>query len=434
MLLLGAAGIVTSDTTVGVGILLFLAGLVIAAPAFVVPAARLFSPLLAVWFAREGDLARGNLVRQPGRAAITGGTLMVGLAVLIAMVAIVAGFDRFMTNMVNRNFASDILLTPPTVSLYGSVVGADDALTERLQTLPQVETVSGLRYATGSYNAQRLEVLGIDPDTYPKVGPLQFVAGKPEDAYAALSSGRNAIVNSLAALGLQLQVGDEFVIQTAEGPRTYRVVGVGDEFLTFKLNAVFISHENLSADFHKAEDVMLMVNLKPGADRSAALADVQQILADYPQFTARLTGEYRQMLVDTSVGALRLFYALALLILIPSALGLLNTLTINVLERTREIGVVRAVGASRGQVRRIVTAEALLLGLFGAAMGTLAGVALSYGVTVAIGGIGWNMPYEFPAIGIVAAVVVGVMVALFSSILPARHAAQLDIIRALQYE
>jgi putative ABC transport system permease protein len=177
-----------------------------------------------------------------------------------------------------------------------------------------------------------------------------------------------------------------------------------------------------------------MLNLKPDADKTAALAEVQNIVKDYPQFTARLTGEYRQEIVDYSTSTLGLFYLLALLILIPAGLGLLNTLTINVLERTREIGVVRAVGGSRIQIRRMVTGEALLLGVFGAALGVLAGVAMSYGFIMAFGTVGWEMPYSFPLVGIIAAIVIGILLALFASILPARSAARLNIIRALQYE
>ena len=112
----------------------------------------------------------------------------------------------------------------------------------------------------------------------------------------------------------------------------------------------------------------------------------------------------------------------------------MNTLTINIVERTRESGVVRAIGASRPQVRRMVIAESLLLGLFGASMGVLAGVTMSYGFTTAFSAIGWIVPYIFPVLGIIAAVTIAILLALFSSVLPARNAAKLDIIRALQYE
>jgi putative ABC transport system permease protein len=435
VLMLLAVGLLFTGSKGAVGgALLFLIGMVIAAPGLVIPAARLFSPLLTLWFAREGDLARGNLVRQPGRAAITGSTLMIGLATLILIAAVVNSFGVLVTNLANANFSSDIILLPPSLAVYDNVVGADPSLSEKIRALPEVDTVGTLRYATATTGAQELQVMGIDPQAYPKVASFEFSQGDPAAAFESLNSGRNAIFTSIALTSAKLNVGDDFVMQTAVGPQTYHVAAVANDLLTFKISAIFISQANLAADFHKNEDVMLMVNLKDGADKDAALADVRGVLADYPQFNAQLTGQYRDELMNVTMGAFVLFYVIALLILIPAALGLLNTLTINILERTREIGVVRAVGGSRGQVRRMVTGEALLLGVFGAAMGVLAGVAMSYGFIQAFGTVGWNMPYSFPLAGIIAAIVVGVLVALFASILPARSAARLDIIRALQYE
>jgi len=424
----------TDSNGAATGALLFLTGMLIAAPSLVLPVARLFSPLLTLWFAREGDLARGNLVRQPGRAAITASTLMIGLATLILMAALVISFGDLVRKLADVNFSSDILILPPTIAVYDAVVGADPALAERVRALPEVATVGTLRYAAASTPVTDLQVLGIDPVDYPQVASFEFAGGDAESIFAALGSGHNAILTSIALSTLNLAVGDDLVLQTPTGVQTYRIAAVGNDILSFKVAAMFISQDNLAADFHKAEDVLLMVSLVPGADNAAALAGVQTILGDYPQFTGQLTGAYREELVNVTAGALDLFYGLAILILIPAALGLLNTLTINILERTREIGVVRAVGGSRGQVRRIVTAEALLLGIFGAAMGVFAGVVMSYGFILAFGAIGWEMPYTFPVMGVIAAVVIGVLLALGASILPARSAAQLDIIRALQYE
>jgi putative ABC transport system permease protein len=427
MLLSGSRGAVG-------GALLFLVGMVVAAPGLVIPAARLFSPLLTLWFAREGDLARGNLVRQPGRAAITGSTLMIGLATLIVIAALVTAMGDLITSLSNVSFSSDLILLPQSIAIYNTVIGADENLAARIKALPEVNAVGTLRYASGAYKGQSLQVMGIDPVEYRKVASLEFSQGNADEAFAALGSGRNAVLTAIALSSLQLTVGGDMVIQTAEGPQTYHVVGAAGDILTFKIAAVFLSQANMQADFHKSEDILLMANLKPGADKKAVLAKVQEIAKDYPQFTPRLTGEYRQEIAEYSSSALVLFYAVAILILIPAALGLLNTLTINVLERTREIGVVRAVGGSRTQVRRIVTGEALLLGTFGASMGVLAGVAMSYGFIAAFGSVGWKMPYTFPIMGIIAAVVVGVLLALFASVLPAHNAAKLDIIRALQYE
>jgi putative ABC transport system permease protein len=435
MMALAVILLVASPRTTAGGAILFLIGMVIAAPSLVVPVAQLFSPILTLWYAREGDLARSNMARQPGRVAITASTLMIGLATLIMIAAMVNSMGQFVTKITTDTFNSDLLILPPTIGIYTSILGADESLAARVQALPEVQTVAGLRYASSTANDQGLEVLGIDPQNYPHVSKLDFTQGTPEDAYNALTTGRNAIVSSLTAMTYKLDIGSDFVIQTPTGPQTYRIAAIANDVLTMKLTAMFISQANLKTDFHKSEDVLLMVNLKPGADKSAVLDDVQQILAaDYPQFTANLTGQYRQSLIEYSNSAMVFFYALALLILLPAALGLLNTLTINILERTREIGIVRAIGGSKAQIQRIVTAEALLLGLFGASAGVLTGVAMSYGFIRAFAGIGWQMPYSFPLLAIIAAIIIGVLLALFAAILPARNAARLDILRALQFE
>ncbi len=415
------------------GALLFLIGMVIAAPGLVLPVARLFSPVLTLWYAREGDLARNNLTRQPGRAAITASTLMIGLAVLILMAAVITSLGSYITGLFNHNFASDLILLPQSL-MNGSDIGANENFANQLRAVPQVDVVGSIRYASSTINGQSVQVIGIDPANYPKVSPLDFTQGTPDEAYPALVSGRAAIFNPIGAGALKVKAGDDITLQTAEGPRTYHVVAVASDALSFKLNTIFISQANIAADFHKNEDLMLMLTLKPGADKAAAKQAIEAVAADYPQFTVRVTGEYRQGLIDESLSVMNVLYFIALLILIPASLGLLNTLTINVLERTREIGVVRAVGGSRAQVRRIVTAEAILLGLFGAAIGTLAGVAMSYGFVTAFASFGWALPYSFPLGGVLAAVALAVLLALFASIIPARSAAKLDIIRALQYE
>jgi putative ABC transport system permease protein len=426
--------LVSSQGTAPGGAVLFLVGMLLAAPGLVIPLARLFSPLLSLWFAREGDLAQGNLTREPGRAAITASTLMIGLASLIMIFALVSSMGKFVTDLTNRTFASDIAILPPSIAVYQNVVGADESLATSIRALPDVATVAGLRYGTTQSNGQALEVLGIEPQTYSEFSSITFAEGEPEAAYAAMAAGRGTFITSITASTLGVKLGDTLLLETPNGQQPYQVVGIANDILTFKLNAIYISQSNLAADFNKAEDVLLMVNVKPGADKAAVLTQIQGLLEAYPQFTASLAGEYRETLIQTTNAAFYAFYVIGIMILIPAALGVLNTLTINILERRREIGMVRAVGGSKRQIQRIVTAEALLLGLFGAACGVLAGVAMSYGFITAFDTIGWQMPYFFPTIGIIAAVVIGVLITLFASILPARNAARLDIIRALQFE
>jgi len=434
LVLLALVMLFANESSAPGGAVLFLIGMAIAAPGLVLPAARLFEPLLGLWFAREGDLARGNITRQPGRASITASTLMIGLAVLIAVAAVIAGTSVMMDDMLNTSFANDVLLMPQAMFVYSNLIGADESLKTNLMALPEVETVSDWRYASSAHEGNRLYILGIDPLTYPQVTDLEFTDGDAQTAYAELVAGRGMIINSITAMQLGLKVGDDFTLQTVEGAQSYRVVGVANDIMNLKILTLMISQDDLLTDFHKTESILFMIKLKTGVDEQAALSQIQAVAQDYPQFEVALTHSYRDEMAEMTMGIMNVYYIVAALILIPAAMGLLNTLTINILERTREIGMVRAVGASRVQVQRMVVAEALLLGLFGAALGVLAGVAMSYGFTSAFSAIGWKMPYVFPAMGILAALVIAILLALFSSVLPARNAAKLDIIRALQYE
>ena len=160
----------------------------------------------------------------------------------------------------------------------------------------------------------------------------------------------------------------------------------------------------MAADFHKTEDIMLMVNLKPDADKAAALAEVQDITKDYPQFTPHLTGEYRDELINDQRGV-RPVLRHRPPDPDPGGIGVAEYADDQYSGTDARNRRDASGGGSRTQVRRMVTAEALLLGIFGAAMGVLAGVAMSYGFIMAFGTIGWKMPYTFPVGGVIAAMV-----------------------------
>ena len=163
-------------------------------------------------------------------------------------------------------------------------------------------------------------------------------------------------------------------------------------------------------------------------------ASVQNLLQGYPQLTLYWGADWRKSSADLiSQLFLALYIAMAALI-IPSALGLINTLAINVMERTREIGVLRAIGATRSQIRRMVVAESLLLGMVGTALGLVAGLALGYAFTSVVGATVYKVTFSFPLGGIILAIAIALIVTLLASVLPARQAARVKIVQALQYE
>jgi putative ABC transport system permease protein len=435
VLVLGVVALIIGTTAaVSLGLVLVLVGLIWIAPALIRPFARVLDPLTRTVFSREGTLAEGNLQRQPGRAAVTASAVMIALAIIVALSSMVTSFNTIIHDYVNRSLGADVLLVPPAIALWSSDVGAGEALEQKLAAVPGVAVASGLRFANAQANGVAVQVLGIDPTTYPKVAGLGFDEGDTS-AYGALAQGRAAIASPIYAKAHNLHAGDTVQVSTPDGVKPYRLVAIGTDYLSFKVATLFISQTNMAADFHRTENVFFMANLKPGADQAAARRDLAALLEQYPQFTLAWGADFRATQFETVNQAFLGMTIVLLILTIPSLLGLVNTLAINVMERTREIGVLRAIGATQGQVRRMVLAEALLLSAAGAALGIAAGIAMGYALTALVAAtMSSTVTFGFPWLGVLAAIVVALALGMIASVVPARQAARLQIVRALQYE
>jgi putative ABC transport system permease protein len=432
---------------IALGGLLFLVGLVLVAPALVKPFANVFSMLIALAFAREGtgELAQGNITRQPSRSAITASATMIGLAIIVAAGGMMYSITGSVMGLFQESMKSDYLLVPPSVALWQGDLGASQTLTNKIRSVPGIGTVSTLRYAQSNIPTSsargtgevQLSVLGIDPATFTEVSGLDFQKGDPAQAYAALASNeRTIIINGILAAQMGgVNVGDTVTLSTPQGQQDYRVVGVGGDVINMKINTAYISQANMRADFNKTEDIFYQINLAQGADQAVVDERLKTIVADYPQFrlvdTSQYLAEFNQQYDAIFVG----IYVLLAVLSLPSLIAILNTLAIGVIERTREIGMLRAIGAERRQVRRMVIAEALLLAAIGTAFGLIAGLYLSYIFVQGVGASGiFKMQYSFPLVMLIVATAAGLIFGVLAALVPARQASQMKIIQALRYE
>jgi ABC-type antimicrobial peptide transport system permease subunit len=221
-------------------------------------------------------------------------------------------------------------------------------------------------------------------------------------------------------------------LQTPEGTRDYRVAAIASDFLNAKVATAFISQDNMAADFHRTDDVFIQLNLEKGG--AAAAADIRRAAGDHPQFQLFEGKAYFAEMSGLFSTIMPVLYLLFAFMALPALISTLNTLAISVLERTREIGMLRAVGTTRKQVQRIVLAESLLLACFGIAFGLLSGLYLGHLLVRAVIGLGLPCVYAFPWQGIVAALVIGLGVGVLAAIVPSRKAARLEIVEALRFE
>lgn len=438
LILFALAGLFTRNISlVALGGFLFLIGIVLLAPALVKPIANVFGAMFAILFAREGTgaLAQGNLTRQPSRAAITASATMIGLAIIVAAIGVISSLTAGIFQTVEKTIGSDYLLIPPSIGVWSADIGADSSLVDRLRGVYGMGVVSSLRFASTTLNNQSLNILGVDPEAFPRVSGLDFSEGDSKTAFAQLANGRTIILNGVTATQVKAHLGDTLKLSSPEGEQNYLVVGVGNDILNTKISTGYISQANLKRDFHKTEDVFIQMDLAPGADRAQVEARLKDIVSHYPQFRLISGRGYIDEITKLYGTSFSFMYVLLVVLTIPSLIAILNTLAIGVIERTREIGMLRAIGATRKQVRWTILTEALLLAAIGTAFGILAGLYLGYVLVLGIGASGlYAIQYSFPYAGVLAAIALGLIFGVIAALIPARQAARMDIIHALRYE
>jgi putative ABC transport system permease protein len=427
--------LVTRDSgLVGIGSVIFLVGLALVAPAIVTPLSNTFGSLIDLAFQREGGIARSNLQRNPGRSAVTVTAVMLGLATIIALAGVITSIFAGFTSYIDKSMSADFMILPQSIILSSGNIAAGPRLAEEVRHTAGMGTVTTMRFGQGKIDGASAQALGIDPATYAKVASFEWTTGSSEGAIAQLSEGRWLIANGIFASTHKLVVGQAVTFDTPSGPRVYHVAGIGNDYLNAKLSTTYISQDNLARDFNVVNDLLIMGNLAPGADRALTKTRLDKIIGDYPAFRLYESAAWKTEQLNTFDQTMVIFYVLGAALALPSLLALINTLAISVLARTREIGMLRAVGSTRRQIRRMVMAESLLLSAIGTALGIISGVWLGYALVQATVSIGWPMPYFFPWAGILLTIAVGLGFGVLAAYVPARNAARLNVVDALHFE
>lgn len=432
---LGVAALLTGKTgAMGAGCVLILVGMSLGAAAAVKPITDATSRAIQAVYRSEGGVARANLQRNPGRAGATASAVMISIALVVMIYGMTSSVLGGYGEYAKRSTGTDFLFIPSNLIVSGGAVGAGPELAQRIRAAEGVSAVATLRYAPGVFDQKTVQVIGIDPEEYGRIASLRWAAGSSDEDLTRLSEPGAAIANGNFRGQTGLGKGDTFTMKTPAGETVFTIVAGGNDYLNAKLPTIYVSQDTLAEIWGVTTDIMVLANAAEGADRAGVRSALEKIAADYPSFELYDSAEW-QAVTDRLFAQLSATYStLALMLAVPSLLALLNTLAIGVLARTREIGMLRAVGATRRQVKRMVVGESLLLASVGIAAGLIAGIPLSVFVVRAITTLGLEFPYVFPWRGLGVAVAVGLAFAGLAAWYPARQAAKLDVIRALRYE
>jgi putative ABC transport system permease protein len=374
-----------------------------------------------------GRLARENSTRNPSRTATTAAALMIGLALVTLVATLGAGLRHADKDALERQVRADYVLTSkngfdPFAAQAGDAVSPANG----------VDLVSNVRDDRARVLGDDVNVDGIDPATIGTAFRFEWKQGS--DAVLAHLGSGGAIVKKNFADDHHLHVGSRLPITTPDGKTAdFTVRGIHAprfDDIDGLLGDLSISLRAFDAHFPRPKNLFTFVNAEGGASALTTQA-IQQTLAPYPDVTLRTKDQW---VTERSGGlnqVLNILYVLLALSVIVSLFGMVNTLVLSVFERTRELGMLRAVGMTRRQTRRMVRHESVITALIGAALGIPLGIFLAALVTKALNE---DISFTVPIPTLIVFGIVAVIAGIVAAVLPARRASRLDVLSALAYE
>ena len=408
-----------------VGALLLVVAIVLVSPLAIRPLARVAALPIERGGRIIGRLARENATRNPTRTAVSASSLMIGLA-LVLFVTVYASALRISTSrIIRQTFLGDF-----TIESQDGVTPIPGASARAAAAVPGVITVSSLKAGDALLpGAGKLTAEGIDPNTIGQVYRFEWAAGSAA-TLAGLGPG-DAIVERDTANSAQLHVGERVVLTTETGvqaPLTVRGI-YSDRALLRGIAVPIVEFDQI---FHQQRLQDVFVKLGPGTDRGVAAAALDRALISFPGVVARSEHQLQDEIAGRVNRILLLFYALLAISVVTALLGIINTLSLSVHERTRELGLLRAVGMTGRQARLLIRDEALITAAIGSCSGVVLGIFLAWVITRALSSEG--VVFSLPWLQVVAALGVGLVVGALAAIPPARRAAKLDVLEAIAYE
>ncbi|BCB77140.1 ABC transporter permease [Phytohabitans flavus] len=426
LLALGLSGKAGGDWTLWTilgGVLVTFIGVALLTPLISKPVVGLLGRIFS--WSVPGKLGRLNSGRNPRRTAITAAALMVGIALVTGVTVLLDSAKSSITKLAENTINADLVIAgvqsgprPPTF---------DPAVLDEVKAIPGVHTATGMYADLGTVNGEKQYLTAVTD-----VDALRDVyRAEPSSGTISSLGPDQMLVDSSTATDMGLSVGSRLTVQLSRGEaHTYTLSGIYKES---DLYGGFVMPEQATKDFAMPQPTQGFIQLDPGTPVSQVERQVDRLLADSPEVSVADRSKFIEQQTsgfDQILTMIQILLALAILI---AVLGIINTLALSVLERTRELGLLRAIGLRRAQTMRMITVEAVVISMFGAILGVVVGTGLGAAVVRALRDDGITelvLPWSQMGLAVVLAAIIGVVAA----ILPAIRAARLNVLGAIAHE
>ncbi|MFC7273785.1 ABC transporter permease [Paractinoplanes rhizophilus] len=421
----GLARAISADSqtaAAGLGTLATFAGVLMLAPVAVRPLVRVLGAPISR--SVTGGMGRLNAARSPRRTASTATALVIGLALVVAVTVVASSIKASVGDVLDRASKADLILKAGSQFAAGIPAGVAD----KLRALPEAGTVSEMRWGMARIDGTTAPVAAIDPATVDRVADLGVASG----SVGALGAD-GILLSADIAKAKGLRVGSPLTVTFAQtGDHRLRVIGTFTD-TTLIGTPYVVGLDTYNANFSDRLDIAVLVAAKDGVGTARIKQLATTALAEYPNVAISDAGDLKETQRKSVDQLLGMVYVMLLLAVVIALLGVVNTLALSVLERTRELGLLRAVGMTRRQVRSAVRWEAVLIAAVGAVLGLVLGLAFGAAFSRALASLGIvtvDVPIAQPVVCALVAALAGVVAA----IAPARRAAKVDILRAVVAE
>jgi putative ABC transport system permease protein len=416
------------------------AGMAAAAPFIILPVIRWLAVPVRRLLPTGGRLAADSLLSNPLRTAATAVALTIGLSVVVVNSSMSSSFIGTINDQIGKAFARDFTVQAQGFTIeQGGGPGVPRTVQAAIDAMPETGTVAPMRAMPldlpGVKSGSKVGLAtGVDPAKQPEVDGTEFQGVSRSEAYAQLAQG-GVLLGSTYANRAHLERGDTVHLIGPAGRRSAKVIGVIDAIGPMNGMEMRLSLDTMRQVYGNYQPAELAVEARNAEQRPALESKIGTLLdREYPNLEMQSAADAKKEVSDEINRTFNMFNAIVIIAIIVSLLGVINTLAMSVIERTREIGVLRALGASRWQIRATMLDESLMITIAGALIGVLAGTLIGYTWMRGVDEVMPGMTFHFPGPIVIAVAIASVVLGVLAAILPARRAGRLKVIEALVYE
>jgi putative ABC transport system permease protein len=435
----GAALVVWTPRSLGLPIQfafasIVLLGLTMVLPKLVLWSARVLRPVLNACGGSEGALAVDAMIQTPRRSAATVGALMVGLMFVFSTASYIQSYRQMIDRWMNDVLNADLFVAASTM-LRSTSYHFSEELGRRIAALPGVTRVENVRFTAIPYRGDTAAVNAIEMEGFLARSLNAIQAADKRTVRDRLTRGDGVLVSRNFALRWGVGVGDRVTLESPNGSLALPILGFLDDYRSEK-GTIFMDRALYKKYWNDDAVDFIDVDLNPGVDQLAMKSEVERLTAGSFHAFVYTNAEFKRWISSLVDQFFTLNYMQLIVAVLIAILGIVNTLLISVSERRREIGIVRAIGGLRSQIKKLVLLEAVAVAFVGVFVGSIAGVLNTFFMshTVSVVLAGYSVPFHFPWEFVVLSVPVVTAVSLAAGWWPAQNAACMQVIEAIGYE